>query len=91
MLRLLDQAQAQAPHTTLFWGHLRSLQQGMISDVQPLVNHHFGRRNEPQLNFSILPPPPPYVGATFLEGVGVGPGGWRVKNFFVYSGHCASI
>ena len=35
--RLLDQAQAQASYTPLFGGHSRSIHQGMIFDVQPLV------------------------------------------------------
>ena len=39
--RLLDQAQARASYTPLFWGHLRSIPQGMILDVQPLVKSLF--------------------------------------------------
>ena len=39
--RLLDQAQARASYTTLFWGHSRSIPQGMILDVQPLVKSLF--------------------------------------------------
>ena len=39
--RLLDQAQAQAAYTPLFWGHSRSISQGMIFDVQPLVKSLF--------------------------------------------------
>ena len=35
--RLLDQAQARASYTPLFWGHSRSIPQGMILGVQPLV------------------------------------------------------
>ena len=35
--RLLDQAQARASYTPLFGGHSRSIPQGMIFDVQPLV------------------------------------------------------
>ena len=34
--RLLDQAQARASYTPLFWGHSRSIPQGMIFDVQTL-------------------------------------------------------
>ena len=37
--RLLDQAQARIP--PLFWGHLRSIPQGMIFDIQPLVKSFF--------------------------------------------------
>ena len=33
--RLLDQAQARASYTPLFWGHSRSIPQGMIFDVLP--------------------------------------------------------
>ena len=39
--RLLDQAQARASYTPLFWGHSRSIPQGMIFDVQPLVKSLF--------------------------------------------------
>ena len=39
--RLLDQAQARASYTPLFWGHSRSIPQGMILDVQPLVKSLF--------------------------------------------------
>ena len=39
--RLLDQAQARASDTPLFGGHLRSIPQGMIFDVQPLVKSLF--------------------------------------------------
>ena len=39
--RLLDQAQARATYTPLFWGHPRSIPQGMILDVQPLVKSLF--------------------------------------------------
>ena len=35
--RLLDQAQARVLYTSLFGGHSRSIPQGMILDVQPLV------------------------------------------------------
>ena len=35
--RLLDQAQARASYAPLFWGHSRSIPQGMILDVQTLV------------------------------------------------------
>ena len=35
--RLLDQAQARVSYTPLFGGHSRSIPQGMIFDVQPLV------------------------------------------------------
>ena len=41
--RLLDQAQVQASYTPLFGGHLRSIPQGMILDVQPLVKSLFCR------------------------------------------------
>ena len=40
--RLLDQAQARASYTPLFWGHSHSIPQGMIFDVQPLVKSLFG-------------------------------------------------
>ena len=39
--RLLDQAQARASCTPLFWGHSRSIPQGMILDVQPLIKSLF--------------------------------------------------
>ena len=39
--RLLDQAQARASYTPPFWGHSRSIPQGMIFDVQPLVKSIF--------------------------------------------------
>ena len=39
--RLLDQAQAWASYTPPFWGHSRSIPQGMILDVQPLVKSLF--------------------------------------------------
>ena len=39
--RLLDQAQARASYTPLFGGHSRSIPQGMILDVQPLVKSLF--------------------------------------------------
>ena len=39
--RLLDQAQARASYTPLFWGHSRSIPQGMILDVQPFVKSLF--------------------------------------------------
>ena len=39
--RLLDQAQARASYSPLFGGHSRSIPQGMILDVQPLVKSLF--------------------------------------------------
>ena len=39
--RLLDQAQARASYTPPFGGHSRSIPQGMILDVQPLVKSLF--------------------------------------------------
>ena len=39
--RLLDQAQARVAYTPLFGGHSRSIPQGMILDVQPLVKSLF--------------------------------------------------
>ena len=39
--RLLDHAQARASYTPLFGGHSRSIPQGMIFDVQPLVKSLF--------------------------------------------------
>ena len=39
--RLSDQAPARASYTPLFWGHSRSIPQGMTFDVQPLVNSLF--------------------------------------------------
>ena len=39
--RLLDQAQARASYTPFFWGHSRSIPQGMILDAQPLVKSLF--------------------------------------------------
>ena len=39
--RLLAQARARASYTPLFGGHSRSIPQGMIFDVQPLVKSLF--------------------------------------------------
>ena len=39
--RLLDQAQARASYTPLFWGHSRSIPQGVIFNVQPLPKSFF--------------------------------------------------
>ena len=39
--RLLDQAQVRASYTPLFGGHSRSIPQGMIFDLQPLVKSLF--------------------------------------------------
>ena len=39
--RLLDQVQVHAPYNPLFWGRSRSIPQGMIFDVQPLVKSLF--------------------------------------------------
>ena len=39
--RLLDQAQARALYTPIFGGRSRSIPQGMILDVQPLVKSLF--------------------------------------------------
>ena len=39
--RLLDQVQVQASYAPLFWGHSRSIPEGMILDVQPLVKSLF--------------------------------------------------
>ena len=36
-----NRAQARASYTPLFWGHSRSIPQGMILDVQPLVKSLF--------------------------------------------------
>ena len=38
---LLDQAQVRTPYTPLFWGHSRTIPQGMVPDVQPLVKSSF--------------------------------------------------
>ena len=38
---LLDQAQVHAPYTPPFWGHSRTIPQGMVPDVQPLVKSSF--------------------------------------------------
>ena len=71
--RLLDQAQARASYTPLFWGHSRSIPQGMILDVQPLVKSLFC-----PMDFLILRPLPPKTGYHFFEGGG---GGGGVKSF----------
>ena len=39
--RLLDQAQARVSYTPLLGAHSRSIPQGMIFDVQPLVKSLF--------------------------------------------------
>ena len=38
---LLDQAQVRTPYTPPFWGHSRTIPQGMVPDVQPLVKSSF--------------------------------------------------
>ena len=38
---LEDQAQVRTPYTPLFWGHSRTIPQGMVPDVQPLVKSSF--------------------------------------------------
>ena len=49
--RLLDQAQGRASYTPLFGGHSRSIPQGMILDVQPLVKSLFCPKTIPQWIF----------------------------------------
>ena len=50
--RLLDQAQAHALYTPpLFEGRSRSIPQGMILDVQPLVKSLFCRMQQPPYGF----------------------------------------
>ena len=73
-----------------FWGHSRRIPQGMLPDVQPLVNPHFGRENDPPKNFSILTPlPPPVSGYSFFGGWGEGGVGCQI--FFAYCGSCVWI
>ena len=82
--RLLDQAQARASYTPLFLGHLRSIPQGMILDVQPLVKSLFCPIRSSPMDFLILRPLSPKTGYHFFEGGGWGWGGWRwggVKSF----------
>ena len=70
--RLLDQAQARASCSPLFWGHSRSIPQGMILDVQPLVKSLFCPIRPSPNGFLILRPLSAKTGYQFFEGVG----GW---------------
>ena len=74
--RLLDQAQARASYTPLFWGHSRSLPQGMILDVQPLVKSLFCPIRPSPIGFFILSSASPQTGYHFFAGGGVGGVGW---------------
>ena len=76
--RLLDQAHARASYTPPFWGHSRSIPQGMIFDVQPLVKSLFCPIRPPPMDFLILRPLSPKTGQHFFEGVGWGGGGSKV-------------
>ena len=70
--RLLDQAHARASYTPLFWGHSRSIPQGMILDVQPLVKSFFCPiRRFPNGFFDSEASIPLKLDNTFLRG-GVG-------------------
>ena len=72
--RLLDQAQAWASYTPLIWGHLRSIPQGMIFDVQPLVKSLFcPMRQSPNGFFDSDCLYPLKLDITFLRG-GMGGG-----------------
>ena len=73
--RLLDQAQARASYTPLFWGRSRSIPQGMIFDVQPLVKSFFCPIRESPNGFFILRPLSPETGYHIL---GMGGGGSKV-------------
>ena len=80
--RLLDQAQARASYTPLYWGHSRSIPQGMIFDVQPLVKSLFCPIRPSPMDFLILRPLSPKTGYHFFEGGVGGVGGWGgVKSF----------
>ena len=77
---LLDPAQVRASYTPLFWGHSRSIPQGMILDVQPLVQSLFCPIRPSPNGFFILRPLSPKTGYHFFEG-GVGGVGGGVKGF----------
>ena len=69
--RLLDQAQARASYTPLFWGHSLSIPQGMILDVQPLVKSLFCPiRASPNGFFDFEASTPLNLDITFLRGGG---------------------
>ena len=70
--RLLDQAQARSSLPP-FWGVIR-VAQGMIFDVQPLVNDYFAQYNDHPMDFLILGPLSGEIGYHFFGG-GVGGGG----------------
>ena len=68
--RLLDQAQVRTPYTPFFGGHSRSIPQGMILDVQPLVKSLFCPIKQSPNGFF-------YFEALFGHlGGGGGMGGW---------------
>ena len=79
--RLLDQAQARASYTPLFWGHSRSIPQGMILDVQPLVKSLFCPIRPSPNGFFDCEPLSPNTGYHFFKGVG-GWGGGRGSKVF---------
>ena len=76
--RLLDQAQARTPYPPPpFGGHLRSIPQGMILDVQPLVKSLFClTKRFPNGFFDFEASIPLKLETTFLSGWGGGMGGW---------------
>ena len=78
--RLLDQAQAQTPYIPLLGGHLRSIPQGMILDVQPLVESLFcPTKQSPNGFFDFEASIPMKLDALFLGwGVFGGGGGSKV-------------
>ena len=78
--RLSDQAQAQALYTPPLGGHSRSIPQGMIFDVQPLVKSLFCPIRPSPMDFLILRLLSPeteyhFWGGLGGDGGGVG-GGW---------------
>ena len=79
--RLLDQAQARASYTPLFGGHSRSIPQGMILDVKPLVKSLCCPIRPPPMEFLILRPLSPKTGYQVFEG-GVGGGEWGGSKVF---------
>ena len=78
--KLLDQAQAWASYTALFGGaHSRSIPQGMILDVQPLVKSFFCPiRRSPNGFFDSEASIPLKMDITFLVGWGGDEGGGGV-------------
>ena len=72
--RLLDRVQARTPYTPLLGSHSRSIPQGMILDVQPLVKSLFCPTKESLNGFVDFETSIPLKLDTFLGWVGGGGG-----------------